>query len=165
MAGADAANRLDTIGTLEDMDGHDDATADLRVSDDVVLPAAALSWRFSRSSGPGGQGVNTADSRVELVVDLAEAPGIPDEARARLLARVPHLLGGTRASVTASEHRSQRRNREAARRRLAAVLREALAPDPPPRRARRPSRGARLRRLEDKRRRSDRKALRRSPSE
>ncbi|MCD2193477.1 aminoacyl-tRNA hydrolase [Actinomycetospora endophytica] len=147
------------------MDSHDDATGDLRVSDDVVLPAAALTWRFSRSSGPGGQGVNTADSRVELVVDLAEAPGIPDEARARLLARVPRLIDGTRASVTASEHRSQRRNREAARRRLAAMLREALAPDPPARRPRRPSRGARLRRMEDKRVQSQRKALRRSPSE
>jgi ribosome-associated protein len=147
------------------MDGYDDATGDLRVTDDVVLPANALAWRFSRSSGPGGQGVNTADSRVELVVDLAEAPGIPDDARDRLLARVPGLVGGTRASVTASEHRSQRRNREAARRRLATLLREALAPDPPARQARRPSRGARLRRMEDKRRRSERKALRRSPAE
>ena len=147
------------------MDGHDDATGDLRVSDDVVLPAGALTWRFSRSSGPGGQGVNTADSRVELVVDLAEAPGIPDEARARLLDRVPRLIEGSRVSVTASEHRSQRRNREAARRRLAALLRDALAPDPPARRARRPSRGARMRRLEDKRHHSARKAMRRSPSE
>lgn len=147
------------------MDGNDDAAGDLRVSDDVVLPASALTWRFSRSSGPGGQGVNTADSRVELVVDLAEAPGIPDDARARLLARVPHLVGGTRASVTASESRSQRRNREAARRRLAALLRDALVPDPPARQARRPSRGARLRRMEDKRHRAERKALRRSPAE
>lgn len=147
------------------MDGDDDATGDLRVSADVVLPANALTWRFSRSSGPGGQGVNTADSRVELLVDLAEAPGIPADARARLLERVPGLLGGARVSVTASEHRSQRRNREAARRRLAALLRDALLPDPPARRARRPSRGARLRRLEDKRHHSQRKALRRSPAE
>ncbi|HEY2224145.1 alternative ribosome rescue aminoacyl-tRNA hydrolase ArfB [Actinomycetospora sp.] len=147
------------------MDDHDDPAGDLRVSDDVVLPATALTWRFSRSSGPGGQGVNTADSRVELLVDLADAPGIPDEARERLLARVPRLLGGRVLHVTASEHRSQRRNREAARRRLAALLREALAPDPPTRKARRPSRGAKRRRLEDKRRHSDRKALRRSPSE
>ncbi len=147
------------------MDTYDDAAGDLWVSDDVVLPAGALTWRFSRSSGPGGQGVNTADSRVELVVDLAEAPGIPEEARARLLARVPRLIDGTRASVTASEHRSQRRNREAARRRLAAMLREALAPDPPARRPRRPSRGAKMRRLEDKRRHSQRKSLRRSPGE
>jgi ribosome-associated protein len=147
------------------MDGYDDPAGDLWVTDDVVLPATALTWRFSRSSGPGGQGVNTADSRVELVVDLADAPGIPDEARARLLERVPRLIDGSRASVTASEHRSQRRNREAARRRLAALLREALTPDPPTRKARRPSRGAKRRRLEDKRRHSDRKALRRSPSE
>jgi ribosome-associated protein len=147
------------------VDGNDDAAGDLWVTDDVVLPAGALTWRFSRSSGPGGQGVNTADSRVELVVDLAEAPGIPDDVRDRLLARVPRLIGSSRVSVTASEHRSQRRNREAARRRLAALLRDALAPDPPARRPRRPSRGARLRRLEDKRAQSQRKALRRSPSE
>jgi ribosome-associated protein len=147
------------------VDGYDDAAGDLRVTDDVVLPAAALTWRFSRSSGPGGQGVNTADSRVELVVDLADAPGLADDVRERLLARVPRLIEGSRVSVTASEHRSQRRNREAARRRLATLLREALAPDPPARRPRRPSRGARLRRMEDKRARSQRKALRRSPSE
>lgn len=147
------------------MDGQDDAAGDLWVTDGLVLPATALTWRFSRSSGPGGQGVNTADSRVELLVDLADTPGVTDEARARLLDRVPRLVDGTRVSVTASEHRSQRRNREAARRRLAALLREALAPDPPTRKARRPSRGAKRRRLEDKRRHSDRKALRRSPSE
>lgn len=147
------------------MDGQDDAAGDLWVTDGLVLPATALNWRFSRSSGPGGQGVNTADSRVELLVDLADTPGVTDEARARLLDRVPRLVDGTRVSVTASEHRSQRRNREAARRRLAALLREALAPDPPTRKARRPSRGAKRRRLEDKRRHSDRKALRRSPSE
>ena len=147
------------------MDGYEDAAGDLRVTDDVVLPASALTWRFSRSSGPGGQGVNTTDSRVELVVDLADTPGVPDDVRDRLLARVPRLIDSSRVSVTASEHRSQRRNREAARRRLAALLREALAPDPPARRARRPSRGARLRRLEDKRAQSQRKALRRSPGE
>ncbi|HEY2194757.1 MAG TPA: alternative ribosome rescue aminoacyl-tRNA hydrolase ArfB [Actinomycetospora sp.] len=147
------------------MDGYDDATGDLWVSDDVVLPANALTWRFSRSSGPGGQGVNTADSRVELLVDLAGAPGLPDDVRDRLLARVPRLVGGHVLHVTASEHRSQRRNREAARRRAAALLREALLPDPPARQARRPSRGARLRRMEDKRHRSQRKALRRSPAE
>jgi ribosome-associated protein len=147
------------------MDGQDDAAGDLWVTDGLVLPATALTWRFSRSSGPGGQGVNTADSRVELLVDLADTPGVTDEARARLLDRVARLVDGTRVSVTASEHRSQRRNREAARRRLAALLREALAPDPPARKARRPSRGAKRRRLEDKRRHSDRKALRRSPSE
>jgi ribosome-associated protein len=133
--------------------------------DGLTIPAAELVERFSRSSGPGGQGVNTADSRVELVVDLADAPGIPDDARARLLARVPRLVGGRVVAVTASEHRSQRRNREAARRRLAALLRDALAPDPPARRARRPSRGAKLRRLEAKRRHGQRKALRRSPGE
>jgi len=130
------------------MDSHD-----LVVTDDLVLPASALTWRFSRSSGPGGQGVNTTDSRVELLVDLTAAPE-------RALERLGEVL-----SVTASEHRSQLRNREAALARAAQRLREALAPDPPARKKRRPSRGAKMRRLEDKRRHASTKALRRTPSE
>ncbi|MDL5154497.1 aminoacyl-tRNA hydrolase [Actinomycetospora termitidis] len=120
-----------------------------------LLPAHALTWRFSRSSGPGGQGVNTTDSRVELLVDLAALPD-PE----RLVERLGPVL-----HVTASEHRSQLRNREAALERAAERIARARRPDPPSRTPRRPSRGAKLRRLEDKRRRSDRKAMRRAPSE
>lgn len=120
-----------------------------------LLPERALTWRFSRSSGPGGQGVNTTDSRVELVVDLAALPD-PE----RLVERLGPVL-----HVTASEHRSQLRNREAALARAVERIGRARQPDPPSRKARRPSRGAKLRRLEDKRRRSDRKASRRAPSE
>ena len=127
----------------------------------LTVPAAELQWRFSRSGGPGGQGVNTTDSRVELTWELGTsavlAPAMLDRLRTTLAGR----LTGDALVVVASEHRSQLRNREAARLRLAAVLRNALAPPPPARRATRPTAGARRRRLEDKRRRSEVKRLRR----
>jgi ribosome-associated protein len=132
------------------------------------IDAGELTERFSRSSGPGGQGVNTTDSRVELELDPATSGAVaalPQDVRARLLARLqPHLVGG-RLLVVASEHRAQRQNRIAARKRLVALLREAAAPDPPARRATRPTLGSRRRRLEDKKRRSQVKAGRRSTGE
>ena len=145
------------------MDGAaDDVAGDLVVARDVVLPAAMLQWRFSRAGGPGGQGVNTTDSRVELSVDLTVAP-VDDERRARLLERLSGRLHDGVLTVVTSDDRSQRRNRRSARERLAALLRDALVPDPPPRRPRTPSRGARRRRLESKRRQGAVKALRRRP--
>ena len=97
-----------------------------------MLPARELHWRFSRSSGPGGQGVNTADSRVELSFDVAGSPTLPH--RERALDRLAGRLVGGVLTVVAAEHRSQLRNRDAARARLTAILRGALAPDPPARR-------------------------------
>ena len=130
-----------------------------------VLPERELRWRFSRSSGPGGQGVNTTDSRVELSVDLAGSVSVPESARERLLHRLrPRLTGGV-LTVVAAEHRSQLRNRESARQRLAALLAEALAPDPPARRPTRPSRRARQRRMDEKTRRGRTKRLRGRPDE
>ncbi|WP_434063752.1 alternative ribosome rescue aminoacyl-tRNA hydrolase ArfB [Phycicoccus sonneratiae] len=127
-----------------------------------TVPASDLVERFSRSSGPGGQGVNTADSRVELEVEVAVLP-LTDAQRRRLLRAVgPRLVDG-RLVVAASEHRQQRRNRVAARDRMAALLRDALAPPPPPRRATRPTRGSVERRLDAKRRRADTKAARGRP--
>jgi ribosome-associated protein len=140
----------------------DDVAGDLVVTRDVVLSAADLHWRFSRAGGPGGQGVNTTDSRVELSVDLHRAV-LPDVARARLLDRLGGRLHGGVLTVVAADDRSQRRNRRAARERLTALLREALAPDPPDRRPTAPSRAARRRRLEAKRRQGTVKALRRRP--
>ncbi len=129
----------------------------------VSIPEHELMWRFSRSSGPGGQSVNTTDSRVELVFDLAESPSVPKHLRSRALARLsPRLVDG-RISVTASEYRSQHRNREAARTRLAELLEGAFAPPPPKRRPTRPTRGSKERRLAGKRRRSDVKSMRRRP--
>lgn len=122
----------------------------------LVIPEGELVERFSRSPGPGGQSVNTTDSRVELEFDVAASSALTEEQRARLLARLP----GPVVTVVASEHRSQHRNRVAARERLADRLREALAPPPPPRRPTKPTRGSQRRRLEDKRQRGETKALR-----
>jgi ribosome-associated protein len=129
--------------------------------DGLVVPAAELVERFSRSPGPGGQSVNTTDSRVELEYDVAQGSSLTASQRRRALQRWPT---GT-LTVVASEHRSQHRNRVAARERLATLLREALAPPPPPRRPTRPSRGAKERRLRSKRHRGETKVLRRRPDE
>ncbi|WP_341719493.1 alternative ribosome rescue aminoacyl-tRNA hydrolase ArfB [Micromonospora sp. FIMYZ51] len=137
----------------------------LRVTDRWVVPAAELRERFSRSSGPGGQGVNTADSRVELSFDLAGSASLPESLRARALERLSGRLVNGVLTIAASEHRAQLANREAARERLVALLREAVAPPPPPRRPTRPSRGAKERRLADKKRRSQRKRDRRVDGE
>lgn len=137
--------------------------ADLSVCDGVRIPAAELSWRFSRSSGPGGQGVNTTDSRVELSWDLATTVALTARQRERAVQRLAGRLVGSVLTVAASEYRAQLRNREAARMRLAAMLRAALAPPPRPRRPTRPTLGSRKRREESKIRRSETKRLRQDP--
>ncbi|GAA1490455.1 alternative ribosome rescue aminoacyl-tRNA hydrolase ArfB [Brachybacterium sacelli] len=126
------------------------------------VPAAELTEQFSRSSGPGGQGVNTADSRVQLGLDLATTTALDDDQRARTLDHLAPRLAGTVLTVSAEEHRSQRRNRVAARERLAGLLREAVAP-PAVRRPTRRTRGAQRRRLESKRQRAQTKQNRRRP--
>jgi ribosome-associated protein len=128
-------------------------------------PERELSWRFSRSSGPGGQGVNTADSRVELSFDVARSPTLPQHLRPRMLARLHGRLVDGVLTVVASEHRSQLRNRDAARERLVALLSTAMAPEPPPRRATRPTSGSRRRRLDAKSRRGEIKRLRARPDD
>ena len=126
----------------------------------LLIPAAELVERFSRSSGPGGQSVNTADSRVELEYDVAGSSALSPTQRQRALANLASRLVDGKLVVDASEHRSQHRNRVAARERLADLLRSALAPPPPPRRPTKPSRRARQRRLDAKRQRGETKALR-----
>jgi len=124
----------------------------------VTIPAAELSERFSRSSGPGGQSVNTSDSRVELRLDVSRSSALTEEQRMRALTSLaPRLVDGV-LIVTASEHRAQLQNRIAARARLANYLRAALAPPAAPRRATKPSRRARQRRLDAKKHRSEIKA-------
>jgi ribosome-associated protein len=130
-----------------------------------MIPPEDLSWRFSRSPGPGGQSVNTTESRVELSFDLAGTDVLPPELKDRALRALAGRLTGGVITVTASEHRSQLRNREAAAERLSALLTEATAPPPPPRRPTRPSRAARERRLADKQRRSEIKRMRRAADE
>ena len=108
----------------------------------VFVPEAELMWRFSRSSGPGGQHVNTTDSQVELRFDLAATEALPPVWKRRALERLAGRLVGGVLAVRASEHRSQWRNREAAAARLAALLAEATAPPPKAAPARRGSRAA-----------------------
>lgn len=129
----------------------------------LVVPAAELSEQFSHSSGPGGQGVNTSDSRVQLSLDLATTTALDERQRARAIAVLDDRLVGTVLTIAASEQRSQYRNRAAARERLATILRAALAP-PVPRRATKPTKGSQRRRLAAKRIRSEVKAQRRRPS-
>ncbi|ROP39592.1 alternative ribosome rescue aminoacyl-tRNA hydrolase ArfB [Saccharothrix texasensis] len=134
---------------------------DLTVTRTLVIPAAELSERFSRSSGPGGQGVNTADSRVELSFDLVASPSVPEWLRARMLGRLEKRLVDGVLTVTASEHRAQLQNRQAARERLARLLRDAAAAPAPVRRPTKPTRGSKERRIADKKRRAQTKQGRR----
>ncbi|KQZ85539.1 peptide chain release factor 1 [Microbacterium sp. Root166] len=135
----------------------------LRVTSGTTIPESELSWRFSRSSGPGGQGVNTADSRAELVWDVAGSAVLSPLQRERLLERLSGRLVDGVLTIAASEYRAQLRNRDAARDRLAALVAEALRPPSPPRRPTAPTRGSRERRLDAKKRRTDVKRLRRPP--
>jgi ribosome-associated protein len=138
---------------------------DVRVSDRLTIPAAELSWRFSRSSGPGGQGVNTTDSRVELSWDLAGSELLPPTLRERALEQLGGRLVNGVLTITASEHRSQLRNREAAAARLAALVAGAIAPPPRARRATKPTRGSVERRIGEKKRRSQTKRNRRADTD
>lgn len=137
----------------------------LRLANGITIPESELTWRFSRSSGPGGQGVNTADSRAELVWDLAGSSVLSPLQRERLLDRLSGRLVDGVLTIAASEHRAQLRNRDAARTRLAAIVDDALRPPSPKRRATKPTRGAKERRLKAKQQRTDIKQLRRRPTD
>ncbi|MDQ2649489.1 MAG: aminoacyl-tRNA hydrolase [Actinomycetota bacterium] len=130
----------------------------LRVSGSLRIPESELSWRFTRSGGPGGQHVNTSDTRAEVRFDIAGSPSIGPRQRARLLERL-----GPEVRAASSDERSQARNRDKARARLVAKLVDALKVEPP-RRPSKPSKAAVQRRLETKKRQSARKADRRRPT-
>ncbi|KEF42077.1 MAG: peptide chain release factor 1 [Cyanobium sp. CACIAM 14] len=136
-------------------------SGDLELGVGLVIPAAELLWRFSRGSGPGGQGVNTTDSRVELVFDLAASGALSPALKERALRRLAGRLTPAGLVIVAAEQRSQWQNRQVALRRLATLLREACAPPPPPRRVSRPTRSSVERRLRAKRRRGAIKSARR----
>jgi ribosome-associated protein len=125
----------------------------VRVRGSVVIPDAELSWRFSRSSGPGGQHVNTSDSAAELSFDLVRSAALPQAYKERAVQRLAGRLVDGVLTIRAEEHRSQLRNREAAKVRLSALLSEATAPPPKTRRPTKPSRRVQARRIEGKRRR------------
>ena len=129
----------------------------------LVVPGTELTERFSRSSGPGGQAVNTTDTRVELLFTPGTSSAFTSAQRERVLAALGERLVGDELRIVASSHAAQLRNRNEARDRLAALLRQALMPPPPTRRRTRPSRRARQRRLDTKKQRGRTKSLRRPP--
>jgi ribosome-associated protein len=131
----------------------------------ITIPPEELSWRFSRSSGPGGQSVNTTDSQAELSFDLVRTAALPPVLRERALAALSGRLAAGVITISASEFKSQLRNRQAAAARLSALLTEATAPPRPPRKPTRPTRGSVERRLADKQRRSQVKRWRRGDSD
>lgn len=134
----------------------------LAVTPALTIPRAELTERFSRASGPGGQGVNTTDSRVELSWDVARSAVLSDVQRERVTGRLAERLVDGVLTVVASENREQRRNRDAAAKRLAALVADALAPPPRTRRPTRATRGSQERRLTAKKQRSTTKQLRSS---
>lgn len=129
----------------------------------IRVPGAELVEQFSRSSGPGGQGVNTTDSRVQLSFDISRSAAFSDSQRSRILARLESRLAGGVLTIAASEERSQRQNRQAARARLAEILRAAVAPEVQ-RRVTKPTRGSQRRRLDGKKQRAQIKQSRRRPN-
>ena len=134
----------------------------LTVTPALTIPRAELTERFSRASGPGGQGVNTTDSRVELSWDVGRSAVLSDAQRERVTGRLAERLVDGVLTVVASENREQRRNRDAAAKRLAALVADALAPPPRTRRPTRATRGSQERRLTAKKQRSTTKQLRSS---
>jgi len=137
---------------------------DLEMSLELTIPGTELRWRFSRSSGPGGQHVNTSDSRVELSWNVSDSLALSDSQRLILLARLePRLIAGV-ITVAASGRRSQLRNRQAALAKLADLVAAGLAPDPPRRKATKPTRGSNRRRLTAKKERSTTKQQRKRPN-
>jgi ribosome-associated protein len=131
----------------------------LRVTPTCVLRMDELDWRFSASGGPGGQHVNTANTRAEVRFDITASPSLGPRQRARLLERL-----GPEVRVVASDERSQLRNRELALERLRSRLAEALRVETP-RRSTKPTTASRERRLDEKRRRSETKRRRQGRAE
>jgi ribosome-associated protein len=137
---------------------------DLEVSPALTIPASELGWRFSRSSGPGGQHVNTSDSRVELSWNVGNSAALSDDQRLMLVTRLGRRLVGGVITVTVSERRSQLRNREIALAKLSDLVAEGLAPEAARRRATKPTRGSNRRRLAAKQQRAETKQQRKRPS-
>ena len=135
---------------------------DLIVNDRLVIPAVDLQWRFSRASGPGGQGVNTTDSRVELVLDIEACAVLGPFRRARLRERLASRVVDGDLRVVVADERSQWQNRQKAMVRMAELLRDGLKPPPPSRKATRPTRGSQRRRVQAKKQRGELKRQRRS---
>ncbi|GAB3276453.1 alternative ribosome rescue aminoacyl-tRNA hydrolase ArfB [Kineosporia babensis] len=137
----------------------------LKITNSVSIPETELKWRFSRSSGPGGQGVNTTDSRVQVRWDAKNSAALSEQQRERLISLIGAQLIDGVLQVTSSEQRSQLQNRETAERRLAEIVAAALAPPARARRATKATRGSQERRIAQKKRRGNVKRLRRDTSD
>jgi ribosome-associated protein len=144
-----------TVARMDDVTGPQQSGS-LRLANQVAVAPGELLWRFSTAGGPGGQHVNTSNTKVELRWDIAGSPSIDTETRQRLMDRL-----GSVVSVTASEERSQTRNRAAAMARLCSRIEAAMAVRTP-RRPTRPTRASQHRRLAAKRVRGNKKADRRA---
>jgi ribosome-associated protein len=132
----------------------------LRIDDSLAIPRAELTYRATRSGGPGGQHVNTSSTRVEVAWDVGASPSLDEERRARLLRKLANRINAEGVLLlAASDHRSQLRNREEVTERLAEIVRQALVV-PRPRRKTRPPRAAKEARLKAKKQRAQTKRLR-----
>ena len=140
-----------------------EANQDLRLERGHVIPGRELHWSFGPSGGPGGQHANRAHSRAELRFAVVGSTAFSDSESERIVAGLSNRIRDGVVAVIADDHRSQWRNRQVARSRLRTLLDDALRPDPLARRATRPSRRARQRRVDEKRRRSQTKRLREKP--
>jgi ribosome-associated protein len=138
------------------------AEGTVRIDEVLSIPEAELSFRASRSGGPGGQHVNTSSTRVELIWDVRDSPSLDDAQRARLMEKLSNRISGEGLlTLAASGSRSQHQNRADAIDRFARLVRDALR-EPRPRRKTRPPRASREARLREKKRRSETKRLRKS---
>lgn len=153
--------RRATGGALARWAGTMDAP--LKVTERIEFPPPALMWRFGPAGGPGGQHANRSHTRVELGIDLVNSTSLPPDLRPRVLANLAHRLTDGELWVSVDETRSQWRNRQLARKRMRDVIAEAAKPPAPPRRKTKPSRAARQRRLDEKRKQSELKKSRRRP--
>lgn len=141
-------------------DGGADSRRFLRVGPTLQIALAEIEFEFTRASGPGGQNVNRTESAVQLRFPVTSSPSLPEGVRQRLLKQIGSRLSSDGVLViNAQEYRSQKRNREAALNRLVDILLAAATP-PKPRRATKPTRASKERRLAAKRIRSETKRLR-----
>ncbi len=138
---------------------------DLTINSDLVIPSKELKWRFSRSSGSGGQGVNTTDSRVELIFDINQSSVISSSLKERLLEQVQSRCTNGYLKVVATKERSQYKNRKLALERLKVLLRAGLSPPPKSRKMTKATFASQKRRITAKKHRSRLKEKRqRKPS-
>lgn len=136
---------------------------ELRISGRVSIPLRELHFQASRSSGPGGQSVNTSDTKVELTFDLIKTEAMSPFLKERAIERLGKRVRDGVITIVSSEHRSQLMNKQAAQKRLQTLLADAISPPAPSRRPTKPSKSAQRKRVDEKTQRGQTKKLRRPP--